>query len=170
MHRCLCTALASISARPRARSVVSCDPARGEVTIEGAVPATFDSVFPPSCTQSDVYDAIAAPIVESCLAGMNGTIFAYGQTGSGKTYTMDGPEVVEDPAVQHGIIPRAFRYASSPLARTAARTRRASRVVCWLLGAGTYSRASMLTRLGGSTSYRRCTWRQVVSAVSTYLA
>lgn len=30
------------------------------------------------------------PIVESCLAGYNASIFAYGQTGAGKTHTMVG--------------------------------------------------------------------------------
>ena len=30
------------------------------------------------------------PIVDSCLAGYNSSIFAYGQTGSGKTHTMLG--------------------------------------------------------------------------------
>ena len=46
-------------------------------------------------------------MVESVLAGYNGTIFAYGQTGSGKTYTMVGE--FDDPTIK-GIIPRAFDY------------------------------------------------------------
>ena len=41
----------------------------------------FDAVFGPETSQRQVYDACAAPVVESVLAGYNGTIFAYGQVG-----------------------------------------------------------------------------------------
>lgn len=43
-----------------------------------------------SSKQRDLYDETFRPLVESVLAGFNGTIFAYGQTGTGKTYTMEG--------------------------------------------------------------------------------
>lgn len=43
-----------------------------------------------SSLQRDLYDETFRPLVESVLAGFNGTIFAYGQTGTGKTYTMEG--------------------------------------------------------------------------------
>jgi hypothetical protein len=39
-------------------------------------------------SQEAVFSRCALDIVESVLAGYNGTIMAYGQTGSGKTYTM----------------------------------------------------------------------------------
>ena len=45
-------------------------------------------------------------MVESTLAGYNGTIFAYGQTGCGKTHTMTGLEAPE----HRGIIPNAFDH------------------------------------------------------------
>jgi kinesin family protein 5 len=41
-------------------------------------------------TQEKIYEITAKPVVTSCLAGFNGTIFAYGQTSSGKTFTMQG--------------------------------------------------------------------------------
>ncbi len=40
---------------------------------------TFDSAFDWNCTQRQVYNSTARPIVESVLNGYNGTIFAYGQ-------------------------------------------------------------------------------------------
>jgi hypothetical protein len=45
---------------------------------------TFDRVLGPSSTQQECYDAAAAPVVATFLAGYNCTIFAYGQTASGK--------------------------------------------------------------------------------------
>lgn len=76
---------------------------------------TFDRVFAPDCTQEEVYQYAAKPIVEGTfwgggilwggerarhaqllssyhtdvLRGYNGTLFAYGQTSSGKTHTME---------------------------------------------------------------------------------
>lgn len=67
---------------------------------------TFDAVYPPVASQSQIYEEAAYPIVENVLEGYNGerlklcdwmrtiavgTIFAYGQTGTGKTHTMVGP-------------------------------------------------------------------------------
>ena len=42
---------------------------------------TFDAVFDCNSKQTDIYDEIMRPIVDSVLDGYNGTIFAYGQTG-----------------------------------------------------------------------------------------
>lgn len=67
---------------------------------------TFDYGFPEDCTQEEVYEATAAPIVSGVLEGFNGTIFAYGQTGTGKTYSMDGKTHGE----HRGIMPRAFDH------------------------------------------------------------
>eukprot|EP00938_MAST-03A_sp_MAST-3A-sp1_P007008 g7008.t1 len=68
---------------------------------------TFDRTYGPNCKQNDIYNQIAAPVVEDVLKGFNGTIFAYGQTGAGKTFTMEG--VMEDPNLR-GIIPNTFRH------------------------------------------------------------
>ena len=68
----------------------------------------FDKCFPPGTSQADVYDVVAAPILEDVFKGYNGTLFVYGQTGSGKTHTMMGPDGgkgMEDQAMQ-GIVPR----------------------------------------------------------------
>lgn len=46
-------------------------------------------------------------MVESVMAGYNGTIFAYGQTGCGKTHTMIG---VKGDYSQRGIIPNSFDH------------------------------------------------------------
>lgn len=80
-------------------------------------PQTFlyDSVFEPSSTNDDVYDNIAAPIVESALGGYNSTIFAYGQTSSGKTHTMLGSD--EDPGVTPRAIEHVLRHAAASKTR-----------------------------------------------------
>jgi hypothetical protein len=41
----------------------------------------------------EIFNTIAKPIAECCLAGYNGSIFAYGQTGAGKTFTVQGPVI-----------------------------------------------------------------------------
>ncbi|XP_063224901.1 kinesin-like protein KIF3A [Bacillus rossius redtenbacheri] len=64
----------------------------GEVRVVGPRPKnfTFDLALGPGCSQRDVFEEVARPIVDRVLSGTNGTVLAYGQTGSGKTYTMDG--------------------------------------------------------------------------------
>ena len=60
----------------------------------------FDGVFPPSCSQEQLYHlSVGDSVQQNIFKGYNSTILAYGQTGSGKTYTM-GPH-------SDGIIPRA---------------------------------------------------------------
>eukprot|EP00755_Sulcionema_specki_P010242 Sspe_Gene.45935::Locus_22824_Transcript_1_1_Confidence_1.000_Length_2626::g.45935::m.45935/K11498/CENPE; centromeric protein E len=52
---------------------------------------TFDTVFRERTSTRELYESvIAGPIVQSCMAGYNATVFAYGQTSSGKSYTMLG--------------------------------------------------------------------------------
>ncbi|XP_032031099.1 centromere-associated protein E isoform X2 [Hylobates moloch] len=70
--------------------------------VDGSKSFNFDRVFHVNETTKNVYEEIAAPIIDSAIQGYNGTIFAYGQTASGKTYTMMGSE-------DHlGVIPRAI--------------------------------------------------------------
>lgn len=61
----------------------------------------FEGFLHPSTEQSEVYDRIARPIVDSALLGYSGTIFAYGPTNSGKTHTIRG-----DDDSEIGIMPR----------------------------------------------------------------
>lgn len=58
---------------------------------------TFDSSFPDSTTQQEVYTTTTAELVEDVLQGKNGSVFCYGATGAGKTHTMLG--TVENPGV-----------------------------------------------------------------------
>jgi chromosomal replication initiation ATPase DnaA len=62
---------------------------------------SVDYYFEPRSQQSDVFETIALPIVESALQGYSGTILAYGPTSSGKTHTMRGSSDIE-----RGIMPR----------------------------------------------------------------
>lgn len=62
----------------------------------------FESFLGDRIEQSDVYDIVARPIVDSALKGYSGTIFAYGPTNSGKTHTIRGGHHAES-----GIIPRS---------------------------------------------------------------
>ena len=50
----------------------------------------FDHVLPPTSSQEQSYEQIAAPVVADVLTGFNGVVMAYGQTGSGKTHTIFG--------------------------------------------------------------------------------
>ncbi|XP_070574657.1 kinesin-like protein KIF15 [Ptychodera flava] len=80
---------------------------------------TYDHVADIHTTQEGVFGAVGRKIIESCVAGYNGTIFAYGQTGSGKTFTMIGPN--EDCDSFHhelrGVIPRSFEYLFNLISR-----------------------------------------------------
>ena len=68
----------------------------------------FTNVFPEQASQDEVFERVAAPVIETCLAGYNGTIFAYGQTGSGKTYTMSGGDSWEERGLIHRVFSRLF--------------------------------------------------------------
>jgi kinesin family protein 4/21/27 len=69
---------------------------------------TFDQVFPPTATQSAVYQHVVAPLLDATLEGYNATILAYGQTGSGKTHTILGPhDSILHNREQAGVLPRA---------------------------------------------------------------
>jgi hypothetical protein len=49
---------------------------------------TYDSIFPSTLQNLDLYNNVAPPLLNAFLNGFNATVIAYGQTGSGKTYTM----------------------------------------------------------------------------------
>ena len=57
---------------------------------------TFDHVFDATSQQPEIFEEVAAPLVDAVLDGFNAVCFAYGQTGSGKTYTMHGASTKGD--------------------------------------------------------------------------
>eukprot|EP00743_Colponemidia_sp_Colp-15_P003509 GILK01003787.1.p1 GENE.GILK01003787.1~~GILK01003787.1.p1 ORF type:complete len:816 (-),score=173.29 GILK01003787.1:280-2688(-) len=74
----------------------------------------FDGLLPMNCSQTDVFDKVAKPVIASVLNGYNGTIFAYGQTGSGKTYTITGGT---ERYSERGIIPRTLAFIFQEMSR-----------------------------------------------------
>ncbi|KAK6098040.1 hypothetical protein MT418_002108 [Batrachochytrium dendrobatidis] len=71
---------------------------------------TFDHIFGQASITADVYNILASDLVESCMKGINGTIFAYGQTSSGKTHTMMGDE--SEPGIILLAVENIFRHIS----------------------------------------------------------
>lgn len=82
-----CRPLSERERADRQAEVVAVDAAAAQVVLRAAGEAprafTFDRAFGPEASQAEVYDAMAAPLVESALAGYNATLFAFGQTGTG---------------------------------------------------------------------------------------
>jgi hypothetical protein len=87
---------------------------------------SMDRVFSEDTSQADVFDEIAAPLVQAACSGQNAALFAYGQTGSGKTHSMLGLDVWQlfaskksemtnqqrqalERSEQRGVIPRAMQ-------------------------------------------------------------
>ena len=67
---------------------------------------SFDKVFQPTNTNSEVYSE-SAGVVEMVMGGRNVCIIAYGQTGSGKTHTMEG--LSSDPGINVLALTHLFR-------------------------------------------------------------
>ena len=73
------------------KEIVATDVREGQVSVQnpknGASEAqkvfTYDQVYGTDSNQIEVFSITAKPIVDSVMAGYNGTIFAYGQTGTG---------------------------------------------------------------------------------------
>lgn len=57
---------------------------------------TFDKVYDEDDETHDIYAFCGRHLIESAIAGRNGSIFTYGQTGSGKTHTMQGHGSIRD--------------------------------------------------------------------------
>ena len=83
-----------------------------QVVIGADRPFTYNHVFSPTSTQTEVFEECMRPLVDSVLEGYHATVLAYGQTGSGKTHTMGSSCVAgeEMPASGEaaGLIPRAI--------------------------------------------------------------
>ncbi|KAI8866857.1 kinesin-domain-containing protein [Ramicandelaber brevisporus] len=65
---------------------------------------SFDRIFPPGTTQSEIYNYSIQTTLADVFNGYNGTVFAYGQSGAGKSFTMMGADI--DNEQLRGIIPR----------------------------------------------------------------
>ncbi|ODQ49768.1 kinesin-domain-containing protein [Saitoella complicata NRRL Y-17804] len=76
---------------------------------------TFDHVFPPPTTQSQIYTFLA-PGIEAFVQGYNVSILAYGQSGAGKSYTM-GTSSESLASEGMGVIPRAAQHLFEVLPR-----------------------------------------------------
>ncbi|KYR01628.1 kinesin family member 12 [Tieghemostelium lacteum] len=63
---------------------------------------SFNSVFPTTTTQFELFNFVTYPLIQSFLNGHNILLLSYGVTNAGKTYTISGND--QDP----GIIPRAL--------------------------------------------------------------
>ncbi|KAG8234305.1 hypothetical protein J437_LFUL013045 [Ladona fulva] len=76
---------------------------------------TFQHVFDEKCTQKEVFDSVAYPLIEALISGKNGLLFTYGVSGSGKTFTMNGaPD-------NGGILPRCFDVLFNSISHAQAR-------------------------------------------------
>jgi kinesin family protein 1/kinesin family protein 3/17 len=82
----------------------------------------FDHVYDDSSKQSEVFQDVGVPVVQSAFDGFNSTVFAYGQTGSGKSWSMTGDLSSES---NQGLIPRIntaiFERIASETAANASR-------------------------------------------------
>ena len=75
----------------------------------GQMAFTFDGVFGPGCSQTDVFTRAVSPQVNACLQGFNSTVFCYGPSGTGKSFTCYGPET----AGKSGSATAAAQWAAS---------------------------------------------------------
>lgn len=106
------------------------------IMVKGVKEFEFTQVFPPYSSQQEIYEAVAAPLVDGLfpsqplnnpkqLVGNSALLFAYGITNAGKTYTMLGhfPQSsahvasykVEDD-YNAGIIPRSLSHILQTIA------------------------------------------------------
>lgn len=63
---------------------------------------TFDGVYEPSATNSQLFDAEVGPHLGRLFAGSSVTLFAFGMTGTGKSHSMQGS------SSDAGLIPRTI--------------------------------------------------------------
>lgn len=91
-----CRPLNSKEKQDGRKTIVSMEVRDGQVLVqnpkcsydEPAKSFTYDQVYGGESQQLELFSITAKPIVESVMAGYNGTIFAYGQTGTGVVSSM----------------------------------------------------------------------------------
>lgn len=108
--------------------MVECVPETRQAVV-GDKSFTFDYLYDPAATQTDIYTHSVRPLVEAALSGYNATVFAYGQTGSGKTYTMGSSSWSDVPDDKLGVLPRALRHIFDECAKRERGDARASMVL-----------------------------------------
>lgn len=86
------------------RNLLIASPDTASIVNNNTTQYTFDHVFGPDSTNSQIFDSVVKQIVANSMAGYHGSCFSYGQTSSGKTFTMNGI------AGQPGIIAQAVKY------------------------------------------------------------
>ncbi|XP_062215239.1 kinesin-like protein KIN-12C [Phragmites australis] len=78
-----------------------------------------NGVLDDRASQTDAFDLLGLPMIESSLAGFNTSLVCYGQSGTGKTYTMWGPlAAMVDSVSDHadlGVVPRVFQNLFSQI-------------------------------------------------------
>ena len=94
----------------RSQQFVHKVPTQPQVTIKDSSESfTYDYVFGPDESQSQVYETAIPKILKKIFKGYNVTILAYGQTGSGKTFSMGTTDISTSNSQNSGIIPRAVK-------------------------------------------------------------
>lgn len=126
--------LTSKEASEGGKCVLETNPFDKTVSLTSRRKFTYDQIFHPGVSQSELYDDVSPPLLDAFLGGYNATIVAYGQTGSGKTYTCgseahhshhanDDGEGLDESA---GLIPRFMSDIFSTLIRRKEESERAA--------------------------------------------
>eukprot|EP00058_Branchiostoma_floridae_P006774 XP_002592262.1 hypothetical protein BRAFLDRAFT_70994 [Branchiostoma floridae] len=78
----------------------------------------FDEAFGEECSNEEVHQRTAKPLVSWALKGNKSTCFAYGQTGAGKTHTMLGKRGVKGLYLQYWNKSTCFAYGQTGAGKT----------------------------------------------------
>lgn len=76
---------------------------------------TFDSVFGPESSNSEIFLHSTKSLIETIMSGYNCSVFVYGATGAGKTHTMIGRD--ECPGITYLTVKELFGQIDSLRAR-----------------------------------------------------
>ena len=81
---------------------------------------SFDHCFGQTSTNTQIFEQVGRPLVNSALNGINGAALCYGQTGAGKTFTMFGMTDMTDMAAPRKTTRSAAQSSPSTPSRTKA--------------------------------------------------
>ena len=74
----------------------------------GSIAFTFEEILAEDCSQEEIFEKVARPLLEPFLGGINTCVCCYGQTGSGKTWTMSGGDSFQSRGLIQRIIEELF--------------------------------------------------------------